>query len=424
MQRMDIDNARIGRRRVLMSAAALGMGALVTGCASAPAPPAPGAAPRGPGPSGPAAAKPGAAPPKAAALRQQFEQTARELLVPGAVMLVRTPDGEMTATYGTRTVGGSDPVRPEDHIRIGSVTKTFTGTVILQQAQEGKLNIDGPVSEHRPDVPNGHNITLSQLLTMRSGLYNYSESLELNESLDRDPARVWRPEELLALAYRFPPYFPPGTDWHYSNTNTVLLGLVAERVDERPLADIYRTRLFNPMGMRETSLPDSRSAAIPDPHPRGYMFGTNVATMKSEELPDDLRVAAAAGTLKPNDVTGASPSWTWAAGGAVSTIADLATWARALGDGSLLDPPWQRRRLDSVQSTNPGAPAAAGYGLGIAKFGPMYGHTGELPGYQTFTAYDPEKRITLSVWANLNAAPDGRPPASSIAQEVIGTLYS
>jgi D-alanyl-D-alanine carboxypeptidase len=146
--------------------------------------------------------------------------------------------------------------------------------------------------------------------------------------------------------------------------------------------------------------------------------------MKSEELPDDLRVAAAAGTVKPNDVTGASPSWTWAAGGAVSTIADLAAWARALGDGSLLDPTWQRRRLDSVQSTNPGAPAAAGYGLGIAKFGPMYGHTGELPGYQAFTGYDPNKKITLSVWANLNAAPDGRPPASSIAQEVIGTLYS
>lgn len=153
------------------------------------------------------------------------------------------------------------------------------------------------------------------------------------------------------------------------------------------------------------------------------MYGTNVSTMNSEALPADQLAAAKAGTLKPHDVTDLSPSWTWAAGMGISTAADLATWARALSDGRLLDPTWQRRRLDSVQSTDPGSPSAAGYGLGIAKFGPMYGHTGELPGFQSFAGHDPERQRTLVVWANLNAAPDGRPPASTIAQQLLGKLY-
>ena len=156
---------------------------------------------------------------------------AREMLVPGAVALVRSPAGEISTTYGTTTVGGRVPVSLADHVRIGSITKTWTGTVILQQAHEGKLSLDDPVSKFRPDVPGGDHITIAELLNMRSGLYNYTETRELNEIGDSNPQKVWNPNELLALAYRHPPYFPPGTGYHYSNTNTVLLGLVAEQLD-------------------------------------------------------------------------------------------------------------------------------------------------------------------------------------------------
>ena len=90
----------------------------------------------------------------------------------------------------------------------------------------------------------------------------------------------------------------------------------------------------------------------------------------------------------------------------------------------MLNPTWQRRRLDSIQSVDPAAPAAPGYGLGIAKFGPMYVHTGEMPGFQSFCGYDPERRIALAVWASLNAAPDGLAVASTISQRLIGQIYS
>ncbi|MBV8346227.1 MAG: beta-lactamase family protein, partial [Mycolicibacterium sp.] len=122
---------------------------------------------------------------------------AREMLVPGAVVLVRSPAGELSTTYGTTTVGGTTPVSLADHVRIGSITKTWTGTVILQQAQEGKLSLDDPVSKFRPDVPGGDHITIAELLDMRSGLYNYGETRELNEVGDSNPQKVWNPDELL-----------------------------------------------------------------------------------------------------------------------------------------------------------------------------------------------------------------------------------
>ena len=398
----------ISRRTVFSGAAALGLGTLIA-CS-------------------PTAQPAGKTPPRgsaidAAALRDAFQRTAKQMTTPGAVMLYRAPQGTLAETYGARTTSGAPPITLADHFRIGSVTKTFTGTIILQLIQEGKLRIDDPVSRYRGDVPNGDNITLAELLNMRSGLYNYSESLEFNKTLDNEPQHIWTPDELLALAFKNEPYFPPGKGWHYTNTGIILLGLIVEKVDGKSLADSYQSRLFGPLDMQETVFPQADSPAIPEPYPHGYMYGTNVSTIDSAELPAEQQAAAAAGTLKPNDVTAANPSWTWAAGGAVSTVRDLTTWVRALGDGSLLNPAWQQRRMNSLASIDPSNPKAVSYGLAIAQFGPMYGHTGELPGYQAFTGYDPATKRSLVVLSNLNSAPDGRPVAATIAQALIAKAY-
>ncbi|WP_427016982.1 serine hydrolase domain-containing protein [Pseudarthrobacter sp. P1] len=356
----------------------------------------------------------------AAALKVAFESGAKELLVPGAVMLLRTPAGSLTAAYGVRELGGTDPVTVDDHIRVGSNTKTWTGTVILQLVQEGKLRLSDPVSKYRPDVPNGEAITIEELMAMRSGLYNYSESLELNTALDDDPQRVWTPAELLALAFAQPPYFAPGTDYHYSNTNTVLLGLIAEQLDGKPLATIFQDRLFTPLHMAQTLFPASTNNDIPAPHPQGYMYSTNVLTMDNPALPEADQQAAAAGTLKPNNYTGANPSWAWAAGAGISTAGDLATWVEALAGGGLLDAALQKLRLDSPE---PAGTGGAKYGLSIAKFGELYGHTGELPGFNSFMGNDPANQVTLVVWTNLAPAANGQDPASTIAKNLIGSIY-
>ena len=123
-----------------------------------------------------------------AAMQGTVERLAKEMLVPGAVVILRTPNGEFTITYGVTTYRGTVPTSVEQHVRVGSNTKTWTGTVILQQVQEGRLRLDDPVSKYRPDVPNGEQITIEQLLAMRSGLYQLHDDAR-TEPDARRPAR-------------------------------------------------------------------------------------------------------------------------------------------------------------------------------------------------------------------------------------------
>ncbi|WP_426977645.1 serine hydrolase domain-containing protein [Pseudarthrobacter sp. O4] len=359
-----------------------------------------------------------------ARLRETFETQADQLLVPGAVMFLRTPEGDFSLSYGVKRLGGSSPVSLADHIRIGSITKTWTGAVILQLVQEGRLKLGDPVSKYRPDVPNGDSITIEQMLSMRSGLYNYSESYELNLAMDTRPQRVWTPEDLVAIALPLPVYFAPGEGFHYSNTNTVLLGLIAEKLEGKPLGEIIRKRILRPLGLTQTSFPPSESNELPAPHPRGYMFMNNVLTIATAKLPADLIARAQAGTLLPNDYTNSNPSWTWAAGQGISTAGDLASWAEAITAGKVLNPEMQKIWLDSPRPVNPGDPGGALYGLALAKFGNLYGHTGELPGFNTFMGSDPVNKVTLVVWTNLAPSADGRDPAATISKALLGELYA
>ncbi|WP_345183986.1 serine hydrolase domain-containing protein [Microbacterium panaciterrae] len=407
-------NTSTGRRRMMAVAALVTIGLGASGCAAAPAsPPATTTAPAV------------TVTMDAAALRGQFADLATELGVVGAAMLVRTPQGEATATYGVTDLGGSTPVSLDDHFRIGSNTKTMTGTVILQLVQEGKIALADKVSKYRPDVPNGNRITIEQLLTMRSGLANYTTTLALNTALDTQQQRVWDPEELVAMGLAEPPTFAPGDGWNYSNTNTLLLGLIAEKLDGMPLSEIFQKRLFTPLGLRETSYPAADDASLPTPFPHGYMYSTNVDTMETSTLPPTQLAQAKAGTLLPSDTTNLNPSWAGAAGAGISTIRDLAHWVEALGGGGLLSPTLQKERLASVQPVPFPLPPLPDpqYGWGIAKIGPLYGHTGELPGYNSFMGYDPVHKVTIVVWSNLAPAADGRPPAATIATSLMKSIY-
>ena len=271
-------------------------------------------------------------------LQTMVDTTAQGLLVPGAVVLLRTPQGQFTLTYGTTQLGATSPPRADTHFRIASNTKTMTAAVILQLAQEGKLSLGDPVSKYVAGVPNGDNITIAELLEMRSGLYNYSDAPELAASLDRDPTKVWTPDELLAIAFAHPPNFPPGTAYQYNNTNYALLGLVAEHVDGRPLASAMQGRLFGPLGMRRTVLPARTVNTIPEPYSHGYLYGSSsVALVGTPPYSPEVQAAARAGTLLPNDYTGLNHSFAEAAGGVISTADDLATWIQALVAGRVLN---------------------------------------------------------------------------------------
>ncbi|WP_245568508.1 serine hydrolase domain-containing protein [Nocardia concava] len=361
----------------------------------------------------------------AATLRPIIDKLMKDNVIPGAVVVVRSPkDGDWTATFGTGTLGENDPMTVDDHFRIGSNTKTMTVTVLLQLAQEGKLALSDPIAKYWPGVPNGDRITLAQLAEMRSGLYSYTFDEQFNADLDNQPQKVWTPTELLAIAFAHPVNFAPGERFEYCNTNTILLGLVIEKVTGRPVADSFQQRIFTPLGLKHTSFPAATDSALPDPHPRGYAFGTNVSTLETAALPPDQQAAALAGTLKPTDQTTASPSWAWTAGAAISVVDDMTTYAKALADGDLLDKQMQRTRIDSIQPIDPAHPETAGYGLGIVRFGAhLLGHDGQLPGFMTFMASDPDSGLTIVVATNLATVPSGEGSALVLVKGMLPTFY-
>lgn len=364
-----------------------------------------------------------------AALQATVAAAAKDLMIPGAVVEVRTPQGDFTAAAGTTQRGTQVPVGADTHFRIASITKTMTSAVIVLLAQENKLRFSDPVSKYVPNVPNGQNITIAELLAMRSGLYGYTNDPKFTATLDTDPMKVWRPQEVLAIAFRHPPDFPPGTAYDYSNTNYVLLGLVVEKVDGKPLAQVLQDRLYGPLNLKQTALPPSTDTSIPDPSSRGYMYGGSAFAMVDTPYPATVQAAAKAGTLQPTDYTNQNSSYATAAGGVISTANDLATWIRLLVDGHVFNADFQRQWLNSPQPTNPAEPAAPQYGYGIERqsFAPnatMYFHFGELPGFNSFAGYDPGNKVTLVIWSNLTVAPDSRPTANVLLLRVLDQIYT
>ena len=363
-----------------------------------------------------------------AALQALVDKTVQELLVPGGVVLLRTPQGDFTAASGTTQLGTRNRPGSDTHFRIASNTKTMTAAVILQLAQEGKLRLSDPVSKYVPGVPNGDNITIAQLLEMRSGLYNYTNGPELSASIDRDPTKVWTPAELLAIAFADPPNFPPGTKYEYNNTNYVLLGLIAEKVDGRPLATAMQKRLFEPLGMQHTVLPASTSNSMAEPYSHGYLYGSSsVALVGEPPYSPEIQAAARAGTLQPKDYTGVNHSFAAAAGGVISTANDLATWIRALVAGRVLNAEYQRRWLDSLQPEDSSKPEGQKYGYGISQvsWGPntIYFHGGETPGYNSKISYDSTNQMTLIVWTNLAVSLDEQQTANTLWVKVLDQIY-
>lgn len=366
-----------------------------------------------------------AEPAYAATLRPMITQLMKDNVIPGAVVVVRSPkEGDWTETFGTRVIGADDPLSADDYFRIGSNTKTMTSTVILQLVQEGKLALEDPIDKYRPGVPNGDQITIAQLSEMRSGLYSYTFDPKFNATLDSDPDKVWTPEEMLAIAFSHPVNFAPGEKFEYSNTNTILLGLVIEKVTQMSAAENFQQRIFEPLGLKHTSMPAATDTSIPDPHPQGYAFGTNVSTIDTFALPPEQQAAALAGTLQPGNATDASPSWTWTAGAAIATAGDMATYVRALVEGDMLDEQLQRTRMDSIQPIDPAAPDVAGYGLGIVRFGMhLFGHDGQIPGYMTFMGHDPASDLTIVVATNLATVPSGEGSALVLAKAMLPVFY-
>lgn len=291
--------------------------------------------------------------------------------------LARVSDGHghtWSGAAGVRDIERGGRPSPGGYFRIGSVTKTFVATVVLQLVDEGKVRLDDPIDEHLPGlVPGGERITVRALLDHSSHLYDYMSEPGYSTNRWRGKARFrsYEPRELLKVA--FAKELPDNGAWHYSNTNYVVLGLLVEKVTGNPYGEEVTRRILRPLKLRHTVVPGDR-AGVPSPHAKGY-----------EPMPELV------------DATRMNPSLDWAAGEMISTAPDLERFMSALLGGKLISESSLRAMRTTVKTG-----VGFDYGLGLQAYtlpcGRVWGHSGELIGYLTFSfRSDSGRSLTLSI---------------------------
>ncbi len=300
----------------------------------------------------------------------------RRQALPGAIVGVKR-DGRRPwiIARGHANLQTLRRMQGDEHVRIGSVTKAFVTTLLLRLAQEGKLSLEETIDRYVPGIPGGERITLRELANMTSGLPDDFANPEFG--LEYLTGETFTPERLVELGVSQPILFAPGTAWAYSNTNTVLLGMVIQEVTGQPLAAALKQRVFAPLGLRGTSLPSFRT--LSKPYASGYTYQTLNGRL--------------------GDATFNTPTATWAAGGIVSTVPDLLKAARLFGTGKpLLSPLTQAERTDWVHFP-PNSPVQR-YGLGVFDFDGWIGHNGGIPGYTAIAWHLPQRHLSLVVSVN------------------------
>ncbi|HEX8753259.1 MAG TPA: serine hydrolase domain-containing protein [Solirubrobacterales bacterium] len=343
--------------------------------------------------------------PAAASQRARIGAAVRTVMseegIPGAIVGVwqrgRAP---VVEAFGSRTVDlaagqvGPPDMSPDLLMRIGSETKTFTATAVLQLVGEGRVGLEDPISRYVKGVPNGGAITVRELGDMRSGLVDFTDNEAWEAEYLAAPTHDWKPRQLLAASFSLPPSFPPGQGYEYSNTNYVLLGLLVEAVTGERIARYVERHILRPLHMEHTFVPSG--ATFPRPHADGYTV---------QPLEDRLVNA-----------TGWNFSWAWSAGTMVSDLHDLRIWARALATGTLLKPAVQRQRERFLPFP---FSSQAGYGFGLFDVNGWIGHDGAVPGYESLTVYLPSRRATMVILLNTDADPEANLQLGEAVSRVI-----
>ena len=289
---------------------------------------------------------------------------------PAALASVTHPDGtheDFVAGVGNIETGGEVPVDGE--VRIGSNTKMFTAVTVLQLTEQGLVELDAPVEKYLPGLLHGEgidgaDITVRQLLQHTSGLPEYTDALAVDFQQMQHSYKS--PRDLMDMALAQPALFSPGERWEYSNTNYIVLGLLVEKMTQRPLGEEITRRIIEPLDLQHTYFPDLGEQEIRGEHPNGYHMEAG-----GEQF----------------DVTELDPSWAWAAGEIVASPSDLNEFNRAVVDGRLLSEESMAEMQKTVPSDETLVPGAQ-YGLGLERYplscgGEIWGHGGDIQGYET-----------------------------------------
>jgi D-alanyl-D-alanine carboxypeptidase len=306
----------------------------------------------------------------------------------------------------TSTGSPTAPLFHSDKIRIGSITKTFVATLILDLVNNQKLSLDDTLNTYLPElnVPYGDTITIKQLLNMTSGVPNYLSNTDFFTNYYTNPGQSYTPEELVAVALQSASQLP-GMIWSYSNTNYILLGLIAEEVVPGFTLEDQMQSLINNLGLLNTTFPGD-TTSIAGRHSHGY----SSQYVNSSFDPNTIL-----------DETASNPTSAWAAGAMISTLGDQMFWIQDLIQNAQENP----ARLQGNQGDISGLPVCYGLGLMDLTFNNAHyiGHGGEIIGYTGVVFYRPDKNAYISIFINRFVISDAVLGTPDILSEVVSILW-
>lgn len=304
---------------------------------------------------------------------------------PGVTVVVQRGDDVKLHTAGVADIETQAVPQLDDHLRVASVAKAFSGAATVALVKEGVLALDDTVGKWRSDLPASMaKVTIAQLLQHTSGIPDFSDSPAYKKALVASLLQAPPPIEFVKEVADEPLEFKPGSRYHYSNTDNIIVGLIIEAATKQSYPDVLASRVAAPLGLTATSLP--ADANLPTPYIHGYS-----KVEKGQRFDDTMLLAA---------------GWSWASGGVVSTPADTNRFVRGYASGALTDPATKSAQFEFVKGgSEPTGPGKNSAGLGIFRYetrcGEVYGHTGNTIGYTQFIAATSDG--TRSTTVNINA---------------------
>jgi D-alanyl-D-alanine carboxypeptidase len=309
---------------------------------------------------------------------------------PGIVVVLDRGRHDKVLTAGVANIDTGRRIDDDDHMRVASVAKAFTGGVAVALVRDGRLRLDDTVGELRPDLPDvWAGITLAQLMQHTSGIPDFSEEQSFAEAFGAALLDPPPPVDLLGFITDPTPTFTPGTQYDYSNSDNVVVALMAESATGKPFARLLKAYVNRPLRLEDTSLPEG--ARLPRPFLHGYDVTDG----------EDVSELFAAG-------------WTFASGGVVSTPEEMTRFVRAYASGRLTDRATAARQFRFVEgSSEPPGPGTNSAGLSVFRYetrcGTVYGHTGNTAGYTQFMAATRDGRRSATVSINGQITPKSDP---------------
>jgi D-alanyl-D-alanine carboxypeptidase len=308
------------------------------------------------------------------------------LKVPGLQAFVLTSDGKTwSGTSGTTDLARRNLMQRDDVLRVGSVTKTFTAVIVLKLFEESRLSLDEPIVKWFPDFPNAEVITVRHLLNHTSGIPEIIPKVLMKSII---PSTYWNPEELVDIIAKDELSFTPLGTFEYSNTNYILLGLIAEKISGKPFVQQLHEQIIDPLRLEHTYF-------VPyEPAPVDLVTGF------------DRDLSSFPGML---DISKENTSWATAAfasGALASTADDLGVFFKSLFTGEMLSPSTMTEMTTFVSASNPGFSEQNGYGLGLMRIEvdgqELVGHVGEFMGSTAIAMHSPEKKYIIVITCDLS----------------------